>query len=191
VQGLPWTEHLGTEPLEARGLLRGSALLETEEVCTLIEGAVESPRSTAATLAGGPGSPAPSSLATATGAPPASALAAAAPAAAAAAGAAAEAAASPEPDVHCHCVHCHCGLRCVVYTAGRRVRRTFYRCPRHRSEGGCMFFRRCDRAASYDGPGCKRPDCACTASYNGKPDEYCCATCRLGLGLDPNPNPNT
>ena len=57
-----------------------------------------------------------------------------------------------------------------------------------------MFYRRCDSAASYDGPGCKRPDCACTASYNGKPDEYCCVTCRLGLGLglglDPNPNPN-
>ena len=97
-------QHLGTEHLEA--LQEASALLETEEVCTLIEQAAESPRSPAAALTGGPGSPAPSSSAVATGAPPASALAASAPAAA-------EAAASSEPDVLCHC-----GLKCVVCTAG-------------------------------------------------------------------------
>ena len=36
----------------------------------------------------------------------------------------------------------------------------------------------CDGTASYDGPCCKRPDCVCTASYNGNDDEYCCSTCR-------------
>ena len=120
-------------------------------------------------------------------APPASAPAASAPAAPTAV----EPAAAPEPDVSCQCVvccthdgthdvSCQCGLPCVRFTSGRMVRRTFLRCPRDVREGGCMFYRRCDRTASYDGPRCKRADCVCTASFNGEEDEYCCQTCRDG-----------
>ena len=35
-------------------------------------------------------------------------------------------------------------------------------------------------ANQVDWAPCKREDCACTASYNGKPGEYCCNTCRNG-----------
>jgi len=185
-----------TEDLEAPGLLEASGLLETAEVCQLIEQEAESPHSPDATPTGGgarsAGSPPLSSSAAALGATPASAPAASAPAASApAAPTAVEPAAAPEPDVSCQCVvccthdgthdvSCQCGLPCVRFTSGRMVRRTFLRCPRDVREGGCMFYRRCDRTASYDGPGCVRADCVCTASFNGEEDEYCCQTCRDG-----------
>ena len=156
-----------TEDLEAPGPLED---LETAEVCELIEQGVELPHSPDATPTGrgarSAGSPPQSSSAAAMGAM-ASAPAASVPAAPTAV----EPAASPAPNVSCYC-----GKSCVKQTAGRRAVRTFFRCPIR--EGGCMFYRRCNRTASYNGPGCKRPDCVCTASYNGKPDQYCCETCR-------------
>jgi len=197
-----------TEDLEAPGLLEPSALLETDEVCQLIEQEVESPHSPDATpIDGGArsaGSPSQPSSATAMGATPASALmlpaasapAASAPAASAPAASAPAAPTAVEPAASSERgVSCHCGLPCVTCTAGRTVLRIFFRCPVRREEGGCMFYRRkynstandstasydgpwCDGTASYDGPCCKRPDCVCTASYNGNDDEYCCSTCR-------------
>ena len=169
-QSLPQAVHAlpTTEDLEAPGPLED---LDTAEVCELIEQGFELPHSPDATPTGrgarSAGSPPQSSSAAAMGAPAASAPAASAPAAPTAV----EPAASPAPNVSCYC-----GKSCVKQTAGRRGVRTFFRCPTR--EGGCMFYRRCDRTASYNGPGCKRPDCVCTASYNGKPDEYCCETCR-------------